>query len=319
VLHEGLYRIFSYGRAWDTFHRAGFGVPPEPGDLPSAFTEASILLSRGAIAADPRAALKLERQAHQPRAGRLFIRVGIQMAEQIASVLGPEALAAYPAEGALPFFEDYLRACEKANCPEELRFSPSLRADIARLAGPWRKANAPELRTVSLRSIPELPLALEALQRVFQEAPVHPDYSEEVLELARAPKTPPGLSARLLDWAMKNQPGSIPTLLARAEAFLQAGDAEAAELLYRRALERPTGPDALSPEKLLVRAKHLPTGTELLRIAVKLYPGAANLWRALATREHEEGNAVEAQAALERVKGLAPLPAPAPPQATPMQ
>jgi tetratricopeptide (TPR) repeat protein len=322
VFYEGLYRTFSYGRAWYTFQHAGYGTPIEPGNLPNAFGEASKLLSRDTLTADPRAALKQLKQAHQPRAGRLLIRVGVQMAERIASVFGPEALAAYPAEGALPFFEDYLRACEQAHCPEELRFSPAVRAEVLRLAGPWRKANAPELRTVSLRSVPDLHVALETLERVFQEAPVHPDYSEEVLALAKSPKTAPEESARLLDWALKNHPGSIPTLVARAEEFLQAGDEEAAELLYRRAFERPTGPEALSSEKLLARAKHLPTGLELLRVAVKLHPGAAPLWRTLAARENEAGNAEAAQAALERMKGLAAVPAAAPPaalQATPAQ
>ncbi|WP_224369441.1 serine hydrolase domain-containing protein [Hyalangium versicolor] len=321
VLHEGLYRIFSYGRAFYTFHQAGLGNLPEPGDLPSAFAEASQLLSREAITTDLRAAQKLLKQAHHPRTGKLFIRVGVQMAERIASALGPEALAAYPAEGALPFFEDYLRACEKEHCPEELRFSPGVRSEIARLVGPWRKANAPELRKVSLRSVPDLPLALETLQKVLQDAPVHPDYSEEVLEMAKAPKTAPEQAARLLDWALKNHPGSIPTLLARADQFLLAGDTEAAELLYRRAFERPAGPDALAPEKLLARAKHAPVGLGILQIAVKLHPGAPGLWRALAIREQEAGNTAAAETAVVRVKELSALPSPPPDavQAAPTQ
>src|SRR5207253_354660 len=97
--------------------------------------------------------------------------------------------------------------------------------------------------------------------------------------------------------------------VARAEEFLQAGDAAAAELLYRRAFERPTGPEALSVEKFLARAKHLSTGLELLRIAVKLHPGSPPLWRALAAREREEGDTEAAQTALEQMKGLATVPA----------
>ena len=150
VLHEALFRMYSYGRAFYTFQREGFGQPVEPGDLPSAFAEVSKLLARENLAADPRAALKQVKQSHHPSAGRLFIRVGMQMAERIATAFGPEALNAYPAEGALGFFDEYLRACEKENCPEPLRFSPGLRADIARLVGPWRKANAPEFRTLLL-------------------------------------------------------------------------------------------------------------------------------------------------------------------------
>jgi tetratricopeptide (TPR) repeat protein len=153
-------------------------------------------------------------------------------------------------------------------------------------------------------------VALAALERAFQEAPVHPDYSEELIALAQAPKTAPEQASRLLDWAVKYHPGSIPTLLARGDAFLQAGDAEAAELLYRRALERPSGPDALSPEKLLARAKHHPLGLDVLRLAVKLHPGAASLWQVLATREQEAGDTEAAQAALERVKELTPSPPP---------
>ncbi|MBN1208860.1 MAG: serine hydrolase [Myxococcaceae bacterium] len=310
VLHEGLYRIFSYGRAYYTFHQAGFGLPPEPGDTPSAFREASALLSRETIAAGPLAALKQVKQAHQPRAGRLFIRVGMRMAERIATTLGPEVLATYPAEGALAFFEDYLRACEREPCPEELRFSPALRAEISRLAGPWRKANAPELRTVSLRSPPERSVALEALQRVLQGAPVHPDYAEEVLAIAQAPKTPPEEAVRLLDWAVKTHPGSIPALLARADAFLQAADTEAAERLYRRALERPMGAEVLAPEKLLAKAKRHPLGIDVLNLAVKLHPSSVALWQALAAQEQEAGDEAAAQEAQDRVQELAPPPPP---------
>lgn len=310
VLHEGLYRIFSYGRSGYTFQRAGFGVPLEPGDLPSAFSEVSRLLSRETIAADPHTAMKQVKQAHEPRGGRLFTRVGLQMAERITSALGPEALATYPAEGALAFFEDYLRACEKERCPEALRFSPALRADITRLVGPWRQANAPDLRTVSLRSVPDLPMALKSLERALQGAPVHPDYSEEVLALAQSPKLPPEEASWLLEWTLRTHPGSLPALLARAEAFLKAGDAEAAELLYRRALERPTGADVLAPEKLLARAKRHPLAIELLSIAVKLHPGSLPLWQALATREQEAGDMAAAQAALEQVKALTPPPSP---------
>jgi predicted Zn-dependent protease len=156
-----------------------------------------------------------------------------------------------------------------------------------------------------------LEVALAALEHAFQEAPVHPDWSEEVIALAQAPKTAPDQALRLLDWAVKNHPGSIPSLLARGDAFLQAGDAEAAELLYRRALERPTGPEALSPEKLLARAKRHPVGLDVLRLAVKLHPGAASLWQALAARERQAGNTEVAHAALGRVKELA-LPPPPP-------
>jgi CubicO group peptidase (beta-lactamase class C family)/tetratricopeptide (TPR) repeat protein len=302
VLHECLFRIFSYGRAYHTFHRAGFSAPPEPGALPAAFSQVSGLLSREAIAADPRAALKKLRQAHHPLAERVFIRVGVHMAERIASALGPEALAAYPAEGALPFFEDYVRSCERAHCPEELRLPPSLRAEVARLVEPWRKANAPELRTVALRSAPELPIALEALQRTLQGVPVHPDYAEELVELARSPKLPPEQATRLLDWAVQTHPASIAALLARADVFLVAGDTEAAELLYRRALERPTGADVLSPERLLAKAKRHPAPLELLHVAVRLHPASIPLWKALAAREQKAGNAMEAEAALERAE-----------------
>lgn len=309
VLHEGLFRIFTYGRAWYTFNRAGFGTTPEPGSLPRAFAEVSELLSREKISVNPRAAQKKVKQAHHPQAERLFIRVGLQMAERIASTFGHEALSAYPAEGPLPFFDDYLRACEQEKCPEALQFSPALRADIARLIGPWRKANAVELRTLSLRALarrsePDLELALAAIQRALEGAAVHPDYSLEVLELAQAPTTPPEQSQRLLEWALQTHPASIPTLLARADAFLQAGDTEAAELLYRRALERPSGADMLSPEKLLARAKRHPAPIELLRVAVALHPGSASLWQALAAREQEAGDMEATQAALEHVKAL---------------
>ncbi|HEX8706243.1 MAG TPA: serine hydrolase, partial [Myxococcaceae bacterium] len=139
----------------------------------------------------------------------------------------------------------------------------------------------------------------------------------EVLELAQAPKTPPEQSLRLIEWALQTHPASVPALLARADLFLQAGDTDAALLLYRRALERPSGAEVLTPEKLLAKAKRHPAPLELLRVSVELHPGSAPLWQALAAREQEAGDAEAAQSALEHVKGLAtPVasePAPAAP------
>jgi hypothetical protein len=66
----------------------------------------------------------------------------------------------------------------------------------------------------------------------------------------------------------------------------------------------------LAPEKLLARAKKHPTGVELLRVAVKLHPGAPALWQALAAREREAGDAEASQAALEQVKTLSTLAVP---------
>lgn len=312
VLHEGLYRIFTYGRAFETFHRAGFAAPPEPGDVQAAFAEVSTLLSRERLATDPHTALKTLKQAHQPRAGRLFIRVGVHMAEQLAAALGPEALAAYPAEGALRFFEDYLRVCEQTPCAEALQFTPALRADIARLAGPWKTANAEAVRTRTLRPGPELPGALESLQRAFSGAPLHPDFSEEALALAQAPGTSAAQAALLLEWAWQTHPGSIAVLQARAEDFLRRGDTEAAELLYRRALARPLGPEQLSAEKLLARANRSPLAAELLRLSVRLHPGSVALWKALAARERALGNVKPADAALSQARTLAAPPPPSP-------
>ena len=183
-VHEGLGRLFTYGLAYHSHATRGPGALPEPGDLTEAFTQVSALLERSTFATEPPFALERVRAAHEPRAGSLFIRVGAHMAQTLEKARGPERLREYPALGPLAFFTDYLAACEEVSCPAPLRFSEALQKDVRRFASVWQRVQVSELRNVRLDETADPEALWPALELATRDAPLHPDYVEEMLRIA---------------------------------------------------------------------------------------------------------------------------------------
>jgi CubicO group peptidase (beta-lactamase class C family) len=178
VVHEGLARLFTYGLAF----RDGPGEAPAPGDPPE-FTQVSELLDRTRIALDVPGALERVRAAHQPRAGSLFIRVGLSMARTLERVHGHDKLQEYPRRGPLAFFADYVAACEQEACAEPLRFGQALRQDVARFDEAWRRSQVPALARARLDEVTRPESLWPALEASARDYP-HPDYVEELLRVA---------------------------------------------------------------------------------------------------------------------------------------
>lgn len=176
VLHEGLSRIASYGLSHHSFLALDAPARDEAG-LPAAFERVNRLL----LSPEP----ELIAQAHHPRAGQPFIKVGVAMAAAIERVFGKQRLAEDRAEGPLPFFEDYLFACEQLECAEGLRFSQPLREKLHALSPSWERANARAVRTLKVGAAPDVK-ALQALLRpAFEGATVWPDLSDELRRAGR--------------------------------------------------------------------------------------------------------------------------------------
>ncbi|HSP80467.1 MAG TPA: serine hydrolase domain-containing protein, partial [Myxococcaceae bacterium] len=184
VVHEGLYRLFTYGLSYHQWATKGPGALPEPGDLEAAFTQVSGLLDRASIAQEPEAALERVRTAHEPRGKSLFIRVGTHMARTLEEAYGPERLRTYPARGPLDFFMDYLAACEQAGCPLPLRFDAALREDARHFHTVWQRTQVPELLRTRLDEVADPETLWPVLAAATAGEVLHPDYGEEMLRIA---------------------------------------------------------------------------------------------------------------------------------------
>ncbi|NMO23040.1 beta-lactamase family protein [Pyxidicoccus fallax] len=308
VVYEGLGRIASYGLAYHQWATRGPGSMPADEDLPGAFARVSELLDRKLIAKDSRAALERIRGAHDPRLGSVFIRVGAHMARKLEEAHGPERLRAYPAEGALAFFADYLAACDARGLPDTERFGEPLRSDLLRFVSSWKRAEVPALRRMRLDEIQKPETHWPALKEAAAAAPeLRPDYSDELLRIAEGHALKKQTAARLrwLERAVELQPRSVDARVALANALLAAKrDAEVLPHL-REALATPHGALALTPAGLMKRANEAESprvALGLLRAGTALHPESPELWEALAKREGSQGNKTQAKAALRKAR-----------------
>ncbi|MCE9671713.1 beta-lactamase family protein [Myxococcus stipitatus] len=326
VVYEGLGRIASYGLAYHQWGTRGPGALPPEEDLPGAFSRVAELLDRKLIARDGKAALERIRGGHDPRLGSVFIRVGAHMARTLEKAHGAERLRAYPAEGPLSFFADYLAACDALGLPDAERFGGTLRADLLRFVAGWKRAQVPEpLLRQRLDEVKDPEAHWPALKKLATTAPeLRPDFSDELLRVADGfgwrKQAAPRL--RWLERAVELQPGSVDARLALSQALLAAKRDDEVPPLLREALATPQGALALAPaaflKRVVLEAQDAKVGLGLVRAGVALHPDSPELWEALAKRERAQGHKAEAKAALRQARRARELrpEALAPPEST---
>ncbi|WP_338873190.1 serine hydrolase domain-containing protein [Myxococcus stipitatus] len=309
VVYEGLARIVSYGLAYHLWATRGPGTLPPDEDVPGAFARVSEMLDRKLIAKDAKAALERIRGGHDPRLGSVFIRVGAQMARTLEKTQGRERLLAYPAEGPLSFFADYLAACEAQGSPDTQRLGEPLRGDLLRFVAGWKRAEVPaELRRLRMDEVKNPEVHWPALKKAAAQWPeIRPDYTDELVRVAEGAGFRKQLPVRLrwLERAVEVAPRSVEARLALSQALLVAKRDEEVLPLLREAMSTPQGALALAPMMLIKRVIEPETprvGLGLLRAGVALHPESPELWEALAKREKAQGHKAEARAALRQAR-----------------
>ncbi|MFP2962805.1 serine hydrolase [Myxococcus sp. 1LA] len=325
VVYEGLSRVTSYGMAYHQWATRGPGSLPPETDLPGAFASVSAMLNRKEIGRDARVALERVRSGHDPRMNAAFIRVGAHMARTLEKLHGAERLQAYPAEGPLAFFAEYLAACDAGQVPEPERFGEPLRGDVLRLAASWKRTQLPALQRVRLDEEKNPESHWAAVRKSVAASPgFHPDYSDELLRIAEGHAWRKQQAARLrwLERAVELQPRGLDARWALSEALLAANPEEVVLPHLREAVATPQGALALAPKNFLKRLFNVEStavAAGLLRAGVALHPDAPELWEALAKREQSLGRKAAATAAQREAKRAreAPKPVIAPAAAVP--
>lgn len=300
IQYEGLYRVFTYGVAYEAWSRAlGAAAPSSPD--PAIFQRAESLLSRTRLGADPIAALEAIRTAHEPRGERLFIELGEHMARTIGLARGTEHLARMPEAGPLHFFADYFAACETLKCAPSQRLA-SLQSDVRRYLEAWERSELSALTTLRLDEAARPEALWPELEKQLAGSGFHPDYSEELLRLAKRTG-----SASWLERAVQMHPRAPEALMALADHKLSNGFDEAALQLYQRAAEADPARNSTSPEALLQRAQRersRQVTAGILRFAANLHPDRPELWAALSRAERRLGRIAESKRAQEEAARL---------------
>ncbi len=252
LLHEGLVRILSYGLAEHSFLAADAPARDET-NLPAAFARVDALLSLDALSAI--GASDAIEQAHQPKNGEPFVRVGVAMASTIEKVFGKDRLSDARTEGPLPFFEDYLYACEQLECG--WMFSDELRERIHTLSTAWEKSNARAVRALKLGPTTELKELQTLLRPAFADALIYPDLSLELsrVGLREALKGKAANGRAMLELGRELYPQSVPIQLSLADLDILKGDPAAARVTLKKVQQESAG--EVTPAVLAQRADRL--------------------------------------------------------------
>lgn len=249
VMHEGLMRILSYGLAEHSFLAAD-APARDAANLPAAFARVDELLMADGLGA--RDAIE---QAHQPRNGEPFIRVGVAMASTIEKVFGRERLSDARTEGPLPFFEDYFYACEQVECG--WMFSADLRERIHTLSEAWEKSNARAVRALKLGATTDVKELQALLRPAFADVAIWPDLSLELsrVGLREALKGKAANGRAMLELGRELYPQSAQIQLSLADLDLLKGDTVAAMATLKKVQQVSAG--EVTPAVLAQRADRL--------------------------------------------------------------
>ncbi len=114
-----------------------------------------------------------------PSAAEAYTKVGSYIAKIHFDKSGPDSLKRYHASGAIPFFADYLKGCEK-NQQNTCAFPHSFRALTSQWNKSWARTNSEDIRWLHLNPETNLEEAGNRLRSSFQSATAYPDYSREL-------------------------------------------------------------------------------------------------------------------------------------------
>lgn len=221
VVGEAMSKIFSYGLA----RHSGMAAPRGSTSLErdAAFAAMSKLLTD-----EPEKAKKELADAHHPLRGAYLPRVGLEMAQLLASEVGPARMRRYPALGPAAFFADWFELCSEKSCPH---FSAEAETRLKRVVAAMAPGSAEEIATLRLDRV-EKERDLERLL-AGMGSQLHPDFSRELaavgLKWVREGKTGDGLSA--LSLGVRLHPTSVEAQLALIEGLVMNDDDRQPDML----------------------------------------------------------------------------------------
>lgn len=243
--------------------------------------------------------------------GYAFNQVGAHMASILSRANGDaESLRRYHVEGALPFFRDYIKACQKLDCPVAFRFPVHGRM-IVREALAWdRDFTRSSLFQAKISPSSTVKEAERLLGESLAEMPIRPNLAPDLLDLAEK-ELRSGKQHEALAWAKLAEryfPNEAKAVIAAAE--VEAIDAPLSGERFRTAMSLPGGKKRLSFPRMSYRALVLRkagfdnASLTVVRGATLVHPGSRAAFRALAAQARRMGRTAEATAAQAKARQL---------------
>lgn len=167
--------IFSSGMAHYEFH--GKPVAEDPEELRKAFE-----YFKNSITAEPTRAKKLIDDGVHPVSKRSYAKVGSFIAKRIAEEKGETQLKRYHATGAIPFFADYVKACNKKKKDFACAFSPAFEKLIAQWDQSWSRTYG-EMARLRISADSNLDEIGTRMRNSVRSASAYPDFSRALSDL----------------------------------------------------------------------------------------------------------------------------------------
>ena len=299
-LIDAVSSAFKYGLSY--FERTGKPMTVDPAELTEAFTYFNKYANPSALEKNQQETTQKIRQGAHPAAEHAFTKVGSHIASKLKEKYGPSKLAAYPALGALAFFNDYIAlTANDTNLPTEFRINTALTEATRSLGQEWEKTNTEYVRGLWLLPDTDFGLLRKNLRHSFEGKSVYPslvdDFINVTRQLVRNKDKKRALEASQLAIDLYPESGGanlIHGFCLIVNDQLAAGQ----ESLKKAAAINPQGPASAgglnNNAYQMAGVGLLEEAMAILRVAIEMYPKEANLYDSLGEFLLRKGEKVKA-------------------------
>lgn len=288
LLYSALSDTFNYGLSY--FEKRGRALTDKKTELEKAFQYFNESMDLSRLKENWKAFKKRINNGRHPVSGQAFVKVGSFMAEVLYKRYGKDRLMYYHRNGALPFFEDYIKLCRTR--PENCRgfmVSNGITSQILSWAQDWHHTLNDYTRTLFIGAYSDFPEIKRELKKLFKGRKIYPDFTGQIMKAAE--KLYISGNRKAFDAAalgLEIYPDSGRALVALANTYVANGDTDKAMEFYRKAMKARVHRDAASADALFsymldfYDAGQLDRALSLAMIAKKLYPDDPRFLRGIA-------------------------------------
>lgn len=300
ALIDGMNSAFNYGLSY--FERTGKPMATTPADLIEAFSYFNRYVNPSALEKNPEETTQKIRQGAHPAAAHAFTKVGSHMASKLKEKHGPAKLSAYPALGALAFFNDYIAlTANDPNLLPESRINTALAEATPSMAQEWAKTNTEYTRGLWLLPDADFAALGKTLRQSFEGKSVYPSLVNDFVNVTRR-LILNGDKKRALEasqLAVELYPASGSANLIHGLSLIVNNQPAAAQESLKKALAlNPQGPASAGGLNniayQLAGVGMVDEGMAILRVAIEMHPKEANLYDSLGEFQLKKGDKAKA-------------------------
>lgn len=288
LIYSALNDTFNYGLSY--FEKSGRALTDKRAELKKAFDYFNKSVDLNYMTKDQKAFRERIRNGRHSVSGQAFVKVGSFIAEVLHKRYGKDRLVYYHRNGALPFFEDYIKLCRtKPESCSDFRVCDGAASQILSWAQDWHHTLNDYTRTLFIGAYSNFPEIKTRLKKLFKGRKIYPDFTSQIMKATEklyisGSKKAFGAAA----FGLELYPDSGRSLVALANTYVGTGNPDKAIEYYRKAMKARVHRDAASADALFsyildfYNAGQLDRAFSLAMIARKLYPNDPRFLRGIA-------------------------------------